>query len=143
MIASIASNLASQWLWCEGALWRLLSLADDLRYSTSRQIWYASIMWRQMKILRTIAISIVALALALPVAAYAQNNTRGWDRKKDKEESATEIQKRKAEDKAYSESLSRLPPKEQYDPWASVREKAPAEKPSVVKKKPPLRPAGQ
>jgi hypothetical protein len=123
------------------SLWRLLSLADDLRYSTRRQIWYASIMWRQMKILRTIAISIVALAL--PVAAYAQNNSRGLDRKKEKEESAAEIQKRKADDKAYSESLSRLPPKEQYDPWASVREKAPAEKPSVVKKKPPLRPAGQ
>jgi hypothetical protein len=98
-------------------------------------------MGRKPKALKIIAISIVALAL--PLSAYAQNNTRGLDRKKEKEESATDIRNRKDQDKAYTDSLSRLPPKEEYDPWAGVREKAPAEKPSAVKKKPPVRSSGQ
>ena len=98
-------------------------------------------MGRKSKALKIIAISIVALAL--PVAAYAQDNTRGLDRKKERDESAVDIRNRKEQDKAYTDSLSRLPPKVEYDPWAGVREKAPAEKPSAVKKKPPVRSSGQ
>jgi hypothetical protein len=70
--------------------------------------------------------------LALPIAAYAQK----W---KHPEEPKVDLEDRKAKDKAYNDALSRIQPKnpkEEYDPWAGVREKAPAEKPSAPKKKP-------
>ena len=90
-------------------------------------------MRREIKFLKTIAFSFALLAL--PVTAYAQGG--GIDRKKDKEESAIDIAKRKADEKQYNNSLSNIAPK-QYDPWAGVREKPPAEKPApVAKKKPP------
>lgn len=79
------------------------------------------------------------VTLALPAAAYAQGTGRGMERSKEKEESAADIARKKADEKQYNNSLSNMTTKE-YDPWASVREKPPAEKPAVAKKKPPVRP---
>ena len=89
-----------------------------------------------MKILKIIAISV--MALALPLSAYAQG--RGIDRKKEKEDTALDIEKRKAEEKQYKTSLSNITTKE-YDPWAGARK--PSAENSRCEKKTPARPAGQ
>ena len=88
-----------------------------------------------MKTLTIAALSITMLAH--PRAAYAQVAGSGSSRV----EPAVDPAKKDAADRAYGETLSKVPPKE-YDPWQSVREKAPAEKPSAQKKKPP-RPSSQ
>ena len=88
-----------------------------------------------MKILKIVAISIATLAL--PVAVFAQTPGRGLEPRKD--DIPVNPEKKKAEEKLYSDSLSNITTKE-YDPWAYVREKPPAEKPPVAKKKPPVRP---
>ena len=82
----------------------------------------------------TLVAAISIVMLALPVAAHAQGGGRGLDTKK--EEVVPNPERKKAEEKAYNDSLSRVPAKE-FDPWQNVREKAPEEKPTASKKKPP------
>jgi hypothetical protein len=85
---------------------------------------------RRMRIFTIAALSIVMLAL--PAAVYAQMPGRGMTTK---EEPKVNPERQKAVDKAYSESLSRIPSQE-FDPWGSVREKTPDPKPPAAKKKP-------
>lgn len=82
----------------------------------------------------TLAAAISIVMLALPVAAHAQGGGRGLDTQK--KEIVVNPEKTKAEEKAYNDALKRVPAKE-FDPWQNVREKAPDEKPSASKKKPP------
>ena len=85
-----------------------------------------------MKILKLAAIALMTAVLSVPAYSQGGSPGRGMERK---DEPKVDTAKRKAEDKLYNDSLSRIPPKE-YDPWASVREKekAPAEKPGPQKK---------
>ena len=76
--------------------------------------------------------AILIVTLTLPVAAYAQGVGRGLERKK---EEPVNPEKKKAEDKAYNDALTRIPSKE-FDPWGSMRENTPAAKPSTPQKKP-------
>ena len=82
-----------------------------------------------MKPLTVAAIVIMTVVLTAP--AYSQGAGRGLQRK---EEPKVDPEKKKAEDKAYNDALSRIPPKE-FDPWQGVREKPPAEKPPASQKK--------
>ena len=91
-----------------------------------------------MKALTVAAISM--MMLVVPVSAYAQGRGLGPS----KDDPKVNPERKKAEEKAYSDSLSRVPSKE-YDPWLGIREKAPAEKshaekPPAPKKKPAVRP---
>ncbi len=88
-----------------------------------------------MKTLSVAALLIVTLAL--PVAAFAQGG--GLAPRKD--DPPVNPETKRAQEKAYSDSLSNIKVKE-YDPWAGVREKEPAKKPQAPtpKKKPPVRP---
>ena len=91
-----------------------------------------------MKTLTVAAISIAMLFL--PVSAYAQRAGL----RQNQEQYPVKPERSKAEEKAYNDSLSRVPTKE-YDPWLGIREKPPvekshAEKSPAPKKKPPVRP---
>ena len=68
-----------------------------------------------MKILKIIAISV--MALALPLSAYAQG--RGIDRKKEKEDTALDIEKERL--KKSSTKIRYQYNHKEYDPWAGVR----------------------
>jgi len=84
-----------------------------------------------MKILRLAAIAMMTAILSGPALSQGSPG-RGMERKDDPK---VNPEKRKAEDKLYNDSLSRIPAKE-YDPWAGIREKekTPAKKPVPQKK---------
>ena len=83
-----------------------------------------------MKILTVSAIAIMTAVLAVP--AYSQSSYGGLSRPP---EPPVDHAKKKAEDKAYNDALSRMPATKEYDPWQGVREKTPAEKPPAPPKK--------
>ncbi len=73
-------------------------------------------------------LTIVAIVAALATPAYAQNNfgggASGGMKPKSEQEKAQEAKQRKLEDKAYRDSLSRIPDKEREkksDPWGNMR----------------------
>jgi hypothetical protein len=74
-----------------------------------------------MKTLTVAAIAIMAALLAVP--AYSQSVS--GRQVKSAPAPPVDTVKKKADDKAYNDTLSRIPAKE-YDPWQGVREKAPA-----------------
>jgi hypothetical protein len=80
--------------------------------------------------MKTIAVAAVLVAF-LTMPAYAQSRGRqAPDPQKVEEES----RKKATEDKAYSSAVSRIPEaKQEYDPWAGVREKTPATTPPPKK----------
>jgi hypothetical protein len=81
--------------------------------------------------MKTIAAAAVLVAF-LTIPAYAQSRGRqAPDPQKVDEEKKTKA----TIDKAYSSAVSRIPEaKQEYDPWADVREKTPATAPPPKKK---------
>ena len=71
--------------------------------------------------MKTLTIAAMIAAL-LAVPAYAQRSTGG---RQPAPEQPNDSAKKKADDKLYNDTLSRIPAKE-YDPWQGVREKTPA-----------------
>ncbi len=76
--------------------------------------------------MRTVTIIAIVTALATPL--YAQGNFGGEKKgppgAKTEQEKAEEAKQRKLEDKAYRDSLSRIPDREREkkpDPWGNVR----------------------
>jgi hypothetical protein len=68
-------------------------------------------------------ITIIALMTALATPLYAQNMPSGMKPKTDQER-AQEAKERAAEDKAYRNSLTRIPDREREkkpDPWGNMR----------------------
>jgi hypothetical protein len=73
--------------------------------------------------MRTLTIAAVIVLLAMPAYAQGQGgmNFPKPGTKTDQEKAAEEKQ-RKAEEKAYKDSVSRVPDKEQkFDPWGNMR----------------------
>ncbi len=75
-----------------------------------------------MKTLTVAAIAIMTAVLSIP--AYSQGTSAGRGLQP-REEPKVDPGKKKAEDKAYNDALSRLPSEKEYDPWQGVREKKP------------------
>ena len=77
--------------------------------------------------MKTFTIVAVVAALASPVYAQGLNNNpqnSGKPGMKSDQEKAEEAKQRKLEDKAYKDSLSRIPDREKekkVDPWGNVR----------------------
>jgi hypothetical protein len=73
--------------------------------------------------MRTITVAAIVASLTLP--AYGQRNmgvaTQPTQPQKTAQEKAAEETQRKLDEKAYKDSLSRIPERDQKDPWGSVR----------------------
>jgi len=71
--------------------------------------------------MRTLTIAAIVASLAMP--AYAQKGPAfSKPGTKTDAEKAAEEKQRKAEEKAYKDSVSRVPDKEQkFDPWGNMR----------------------
>ena len=76
-----------------------------------------------MQVFRIAAIALVTTALTVP--AFPQAG-RGLEKREDPK---IDTEKKKAEDKAYGEALSRIPADKQFDPWAGARETKPTPPP--------------
>jgi hypothetical protein len=73
--------------------------------------------------MRTIAVAAIIASLTLP--AYGQRNmgvaSQPMQQQKSAQEKAAEEAQRKLDEKAYKDSLSRIPERDQKDPWGNVR----------------------
>jgi len=72
--------------------------------------------------MRTLTIAAIIALLTMP--AYAQRGGPNFSKPgtKTEAEKAAEEKQRKADEKAYKDSVSRVPDKEQkFDPWGSMR----------------------
>jgi hypothetical protein len=73
--------------------------------------------------MRTIAVAAIVASLSLP--AYGQRNmgvaSQPMGPQKTAQEKAAEEAQRKLDEKAYKDSLSRIPEREPRDPWGGVR----------------------
>jgi hypothetical protein len=72
---------------------------------------------------RTITVAAIIASLTLP--AYGQRNmgvaSPPTQPQKTAQEKAAEEAQRKLDEKAYKDSLSRIPERDQKDPWGSLR----------------------
>lgn len=88
-----------------------------------------------MKLLITFLLAISVLAVPVAAQAQAMGNGRGITKKEEPEQTANDRLRKGTEEKAYKDSLSKVPQKE-YDPWSGIRETEPPNKTPAVKKKP-------
>lgn len=69
--------------------------------------------------MRTITVAAIIASLTLP--AYGQRNMGVANQPMQPQKKAAEEAQRKLDEKAYKDSLSRVPERDQKDPWGSLR----------------------